>query len=163
MERIPISSGRSMTKHQGRWAGTSGTSSGGCWNESRKTTRSTSAGGTRTGATARTKRHPTALWQQPNHLMACGLINGMEMMHWLNAHPEWITIGEWSEERCAFPVYITDRGLNALANREQYDMEPVEGGLVEPGWKRPRDNSVGTIKGEARAPADGGRPIRTGI
>ena len=84
--------------------------------------------GTRTGATARDE-------EAPDDLMACGLIDGMEMMHWLNAHPEWITIGEWSEERCAFPVYITDRGLDALANREQYDMEPVEGGLVEPGWK----------------------------
>ena len=73
--------------------------------------------------------------EAPDDLMACSLIVGMEILHWLKAHPEWTTIGEWSEERCAVPVHITDRGLEALANRERYDMEPVEGGLVEPGWK----------------------------
>ena len=66
---------------------------------------------------------------------ACGLITGMEMLHWLEAHPDWTQIGEWSDERYAAPVHITDSGRDALANRERYDMEPVEGGLVEPGWR----------------------------
>ena len=71
----------------------------------------------------------------PNDLMVCDLIDGMEMAHWLKAHPGWVTVGEWSDDRYAAPVRITDSGRAALANREKYDMEPVEAGLVEPGWQ----------------------------
>ena len=44
-------------------------------------------------------------------------------------------IGEWSQERYASPVFITSDGRAALATRALYDLEPVEGGLVEPGWQ----------------------------
>ena len=71
----------------------------------------------------------------PPDLLVCGLIDGMEMLHWLKAHPEWVVIGEWSDERYAAPVHITDSGLDALSKRERYDLEPVVGGLVEPGWQ----------------------------
>ena len=71
----------------------------------------------------------------PDDLLVCGLIDGNELLDWLNAHPDWRVIGEWSEERYAAPVYITDEGRAALANREQYDLEPIVGGLVEPGWE----------------------------
>ena len=72
---------------------------------------------------------------RPDDLEAHGLIDGMELAHWLRAHPEWTTAEEWSDERCAQAFYITDVGRDALANRQQYDMEPVVGGLVEPGWQ----------------------------
>ena len=49
--------------------------------------------------------------------------------------PDWTIIGEWSGERYARPVHITAAGLEALENRRLYDMEPVRGGLVEPGWQ----------------------------
>ena len=71
----------------------------------------------------------------PPDVWACGLIDGMRMLRWLKAHPDWTQIGEWSDERYAAPVHITDSGRDALANRECYDMEPVEGDLVEPGWR----------------------------
>ena len=72
---------------------------------------------------------------QPDDLKVCGLIDGMELVHWLKAHPEWTTTGDWSAERYAAPVWITEAGRTALENRHLYDMEPVEGGLVEPGWR----------------------------
>ena len=67
-------------------------------------------------------------------LLVCGLIDGMELSEWLNSHKDWWVIGEWSDERYAAPVTLTDAGRVALANRELYDMEPVTGGLAEPGW-----------------------------
>jgi hypothetical protein len=70
----------------------------------------------------------------PEDLIVCGLIDGMEIIAWLNSHPDWWVIGEWDDARYAAPVSITDAGRTALAEREKYDMEPVEGGLVEPGW-----------------------------
>ncbi len=48
---------------------------------------------------------------------------------------DWWVIGDWSDQRYAAPVSLTDAGRAALANREQYDLEPVTGGLVEPGWQ----------------------------
>ena len=71
----------------------------------------------------------------PNDLMVCGLIDGSELVHWLKAHPDWTVVDDWSDERYAAPVYITDTGREALRNREQYDMEPVEGGMIDPGWQ----------------------------
>lgn len=73
--------------------------------------------------------------RRPEDLKVCGLIDGMELLQWLNAHPDWREIGEWSDERYAAPVWITEAGRAALANREPYDREPVVGGLVEPGWQ----------------------------
>jgi hypothetical protein len=83
-------------------------------------------------------------WWNKNHhhrapyaedIHVCGLIDGMELLEWLKSHPDWWTIGEWSDERYAAPISLTDAGETALANREVYDMEPVTGGLVEPGWQ----------------------------
>lgn len=64
----------------------------------------------------------------------CGLIDGMEFLGWLHSHEDWWTIGEWSDARYAAPVSITDAGRAAYGERARYDMEPVTGGLVEPGW-----------------------------
>jgi hypothetical protein len=66
--------------------------------------------------------------------MRCGLIDGMEFLEWIDSHPDWWTKGEWSDERYALPVQLTDAGRTALADKDKYDMEPVTGGLVEPGW-----------------------------
>lgn len=66
--------------------------------------------------------------------MRCGLIDGLEKLEWVRAHPDWFMEGEWSEARYAFPIRLTDAGRTALTERELYDMEPVQGGLVEPGW-----------------------------
>jgi hypothetical protein len=68
-------------------------------------------------------------------LMVCSLLTGMELLEWLQSHPDWWVIGEWSDDRYAAPVTITDAGRAALAERDIYDMEPVYGGLVEPGWQ----------------------------
>lgn len=69
----------------------------------------------------------------PDDLLVCGLIDGMELLEWLNSHPDWWVIGEWDDARYASPVWITDAGRDALTNRHLYDMEPVRWGLVEPG------------------------------
>jgi hypothetical protein len=68
-------------------------------------------------------------------LEVCGLIDGMELLNWLKAHEDWWSIGEWSDDRYAAPVSITEAGREALRNRHLYDMEPVKGGLVDPGWQ----------------------------
>ena len=79
-------------------------------------------------------KHHTA--PEPDDLMVCGLIDGMELGHWITKqHPDWVRIAELSSYPCAYPVYITDQGRAALANRAAYDLEPVFGGLVEPGWQ----------------------------
>lgn len=70
----------------------------------------------------------------PGDLVVLSLISGMELLEWLGAHKDWWVIGKWSDERYAAPVSLTDAGREALANRHLYDMEPVTGGLVEPGW-----------------------------
>lgn len=63
-----------------------------------------------------------------------GLIGANEFYHWLADHKNWWQHGRWSEKRCARSIRITDAGLKALANRAQYDMEPIFGGMVEPGY-----------------------------
>lgn len=81
-------------------------------------------------------------WWNKNHhhaeskpdLLICGLIDGMELLEWLKSHEDWWIIGEWSDERYAAPVSLTDIGKKALQERELYDMELVNGGLVEPGF-----------------------------
>jgi hypothetical protein len=62
------------------------------------------------------------------------LLSGMELNEWMSTHPDWWEIGEWSDDRYARPVRLTDVGMAALASRDVYDMEPVTGGLVEPGY-----------------------------
>jgi hypothetical protein len=71
----------------------------------------------------------------PADLVVCGLIDGIELMNWIRSHEDWWQIGEWSDERYASPVSLTDAGRTALEERDRYDMEPVFGGLVEPGWQ----------------------------
>jgi hypothetical protein len=63
-----------------------------------------------------------------------GLMGANEFLHWLHSHKDWWKIGPWSEKRCARSVRITEAGRTALANRDLYDMEPISGGMVEPGW-----------------------------
>jgi hypothetical protein len=63
-----------------------------------------------------------------------GLIGSNEFFHWLDSHKDWWVRGDWSEERCARSIQITEAGRNALANREQYDTELIHGGMVEPGY-----------------------------
>lgn len=70
----------------------------------------------------------------PPDLQIFGLIDGMEFLKWTRTHKDWWVIGEWSDERYAAPVSLTDAGRLALTERYKYDMEPVTGGLVEPGW-----------------------------
>lgn len=76
------------------------------------------------------------------------LIGGMSIGAWMDKHPDWFVAGEWSEDRRAFPVRLTDAGRAALADRSPWDMEPVTGGMVEPGW----------IAVPARPRAEGRRP-----
>ena len=63
-----------------------------------------------------------------------GLMTGLEMMNWIQRHATWFVAGEWDEAGYAWPVQLTEAGHAALADRALYDMEPVEGGLVAPGW-----------------------------
>lgn len=70
----------------------------------------------------------------PEHVYVSGLLTTMELMAWFRRHADWLEIGEWDNALYGAPVRITDAGRAALANRELYDMEPVEGGMVEPGW-----------------------------
>lgn len=60
---------------------------------------------------------------------------GYGILDWMCSHREWFEQGRWSEKRCARPIRLTEAGLTALANWHLYDMEPVFGGLVEPGWR----------------------------
>jgi len=71
----------------------------------------------------------------PDDLEVYGLIDGIELLEWMNSHKDWWIIGEWSDDRYAAPVCLTEKGRIALAERKKYDMEPVTGGLVEPGWQ----------------------------
>lgn len=80
-------------------------------------------------------RHFDARRPAPADTLVCGLIDGMELLEWMESHTDWWVIGEWSDERYAAPVTLTDAGRAALASRALYDMEPVTGGLVEPGWR----------------------------
>lgn len=64
----------------------------------------------------------------------CGLLTGMDYLDWIGKHPEWFIQGEWDEAREAFPLQLRSAGLFALNNRDLYDMEPLDVGLVEPGY-----------------------------
>lgn len=63
-----------------------------------------------------------------------GLLGSNELFHWLDSHKDWWKRGRWSDKRCARSIRITEAGRAALANRELYDMEPIFGGMVEPGF-----------------------------
>lgn len=63
-----------------------------------------------------------------------GLIGSNELYGWLSAHKDWWKRGRWSEKRCARSIRITPAGRKALKNRHLYDMEPIHGGMVEPGY-----------------------------
>lgn len=59
-----------------------------------------------------------------------------ELYGWFREkHPDWLIVGAFDEQRKGYPVTLSAAGYAALENREQYDMEPVFGGLVEPGWQ----------------------------
>ena len=90
------------------------------------------------------RRHDTSK-ALPDDLLVLCLISGMELLEWLNAHPDWWAIGEWSDARYAAPVSLTEAGRAALAQREKYDLEPVTGGLVEPGWQATPIESGGQL------------------
>lgn len=68
-------------------------------------------------------------------LWVSGLIDGMEILGWLEKHPDWWIIGKWDDAQYAAPVTITDAGRAALAERDAYDLEPVDWGMVEPGHR----------------------------
>jgi hypothetical protein len=63
-----------------------------------------------------------------------GLIGSNEFYHWLDSHKDWWKRGGWSEKRCARSIRITDAGRKALTEQHLYDMEPIFGGMVEPGY-----------------------------
>ena len=62
------------------------------------------------------------------------LISGSEFFMWLEQHPDWTEIGQWDAQRAAYPIRLTPAGRAAVDAPEQFDLEPVFGGLVEPGW-----------------------------
>ena len=63
-----------------------------------------------------------------------GLIGSNELFQWLQNHKDWFKRGPWVEKRCARSLRLTAAGLAALSDREPYDMEPIHGGMVEPGY-----------------------------
>jgi hypothetical protein len=69
-----------------------------------------------------------------DHVYVFGLIGSNEFLGWLAAHKDWWKRGRWSEKRCARSIRITEAGRKALRNRARYDMEPIHGGMVEPGY-----------------------------
>ncbi len=73
------------------------------------------------------------LEEQPGEVRM-GLISGMEWMNWVRRHRNWFVVSRKHDERDAFVMKLTTAGRQALRDRAKYDMEPVEGGLVEPGW-----------------------------
>ena len=78
-------------------------------------------------------RHDTSQ-PLPANLWVDGLLTGMDIERWISRHKDWFVRGRWSEKRYARPIRLTDAGRAALADREPYDMEPIHGGLVEPGY-----------------------------
>lgn len=72
---------------------------------------------------------------RPADVFVTGLIDGLEYLDWMNRHPDWWNIGKWQDDRYAAPIQLTEAGRAALAERAKYDMEPVFGGMVDPGWK----------------------------
>lgn len=71
----------------------------------------------------------------PDDVIVFDLFSAMGFLEWTRRHKDWWTIGEWSDAQYAAPVSLTDAGREALRNRDRHDMEPVTGGMVEPGWQ----------------------------
>lgn len=63
------------------------------------------------------------------------LFGGMALNDWMFRHRAWFRIGRWNEERYASPIRLKPAGRRALRQRWRYDLEPVFGGMVEPGWQ----------------------------
>lgn len=63
-----------------------------------------------------------------------GLIGANELFAWTASHKEWFKWGPWVEKRCARSLRLTESGREALTHRDLYDMEPIHGGMVEPGY-----------------------------
>lgn len=72
---------------------------------------------------------------RPADVYVTCLITGVEILNWLESHEDWWIIGEWDDVRYAAPVSLTPAGKAALKKRDQYDMEPVDYGFVEPGHR----------------------------
>ncbi|MYD95529.1 MAG: hypothetical protein F4Y02_17990 [Chloroflexi bacterium] len=70
---------------------------------------------------------------RPADVIVCSPLD-IDLFTWFKQHEDWTTFGDWDDARCAYPVRVTDAGRAALANRDAYDLEPVHGGLIEPGW-----------------------------
>ena len=71
------------------------------------------------------------------------LLASVTIADWVERHPNWFVEGPWDDERYAFSFQLTDAGREALAHQDVYDLEPVSGGLVAPGWTAiplPREN-----------------------
>lgn len=73
------------------------------------------------------------LTAEPGEVRFC-LISGMEFMNWVRSHRRWFVVGRKHDERDAFVMKLTKAGRWAFRHKKRYDMAPVEGGLVEPGW-----------------------------
>ena len=63
-----------------------------------------------------------------------GLMGANELFAWTNSHKDWFKWGRWIEKRCAKSLRLTQAGREALKHRDLYDMEPIHGGMVEPGY-----------------------------
>lgn len=63
-----------------------------------------------------------------------GLMGANELFAWTSSHKTWFKWGPWVEKRCARSLRLTAAGRDALQHRELYDMEPIHGGMVEPGY-----------------------------
>lgn len=72
--------------------------------------------------------------ERRDELRLC-LLSGNELLGRIDAHRDWFVIGPQNQERWTNPVSLSDAGRIALDNRHRYDLEPVRGGLVEPGWE----------------------------
>lgn len=77
------------------------------------------------------RRHPEP---RPDNVYVTGLIDGCELLEWLRSHRDWWVIGKWRDDRYAAPIRLTPKGRRAIKQRWRYDMEPVTGGMVDPGW-----------------------------
>ena len=64
----------------------------------------------------------------------CGLMGANEFLTWIQSHTDWWKRGPWSAKRCARSIRITAAGRKALRQRHLYDMEPIYGGMVQPGY-----------------------------
>lgn len=64
----------------------------------------------------------------------CGLLSGVGYTAWFATHPDWWILGPWDATRAACPLSATAAGVEALAHRDRYDLEPVGIGLSDPTW-----------------------------